>query len=75
MPITAAGCSRSALSGKGREAQSTAFFKTPGMEALYSGVLKSNASAAAISSRRFRTEAGGSVSWSSSKGGICASSR
>ena len=35
----------------GREAQSMAFFRTPGIEKFYSGVAISNASAAAMRSR------------------------
>jgi len=34
----------------GREAQSMAFFRAPGMDLLYSGVMNSTASAAAIAS-------------------------
>ena len=34
-PMTAAGLPRSALAGKGRDAQSTAFFSWPGIDALY----------------------------------------
>ena len=40
-----------ALSGKGREAQSIAFLRPPGIEALYSGVLITTASADAIASQ------------------------
>ena len=51
-PITAAGTLRSAGSENGREAQSTAFFSTPGIEALYSGVANSRASASRIAARQ-----------------------
>ena len=60
-PITATGLSRSALSGKGREAQSIAFLSTPGIEALYSGVAISSASAAAIARAGPRTAAGARI--------------
>ena len=49
--MTAAGLSRSALSGNGRDAQSSAFFSTPGIDALYSGVAIRTASAASMASR------------------------
>ena len=51
-PASATGLLRSELSGKGREAQSIAFFSCPGIEPLYSGVEIRTASAAAILSRR-----------------------
>ena len=70
-PTTAAGRPRSALSGKGRDAQSIAFLSWPGTDALYSGVANSSASASAIASRRRRTGSGaGSTSRSASYGGI-----
>src|SRR5687767_897438 len=68
-PITAEGLSLRTLSGNGREAQSSAFLRPPGTEALYSGVAISSASAASISSSRYCTTAGGSDSRSSSKMG------
>jgi hypothetical protein len=42
----------------GREAQSMAFFSTPGTEKLYSGLTKRSASAAAISRRNRSTDGG-----------------
>ena len=51
-PTTATGLPRSALSGNGREAQSSAFLSTPGIEPLYSGVEIRTPSASAIASRR-----------------------
>src|SRR5919107_1428001 len=68
-PITAAGFSLRTLSGNGREAQSSAFLRPPGTEALYSGVAINSASAASTSSRKSLTEAGGSDSRSSPKMG------
>ena len=56
--LTALGFARRTLSGNGRDAQSSAFFSTPGMEALYSGVAMSSASAAAICARSTSTAAG-----------------
>jgi hypothetical protein len=47
-PTTATGLFRSTFVATGRETQSIAFFSWPGMEALYSGVEKSTASAVAI---------------------------
>src|SRR5206468_2225186 len=47
-PTTTTGLFRSAFVANGREIQSIAFFKCPGMDALYSGVAKSTASAFAI---------------------------
>src|SRR5665213_1943661 len=45
-PITATGLlARAEVAGVGREAQSTAFFRTPGIDPLYSGVTKRTASA------------------------------
>ena len=44
-PITATGLLRSALSGNGRDAQSSAFLSWPGSEELYSGVAIRTASA------------------------------
>src|SRR2546426_8664557 len=73
-PITATGLLRRGLSPTGREAQSTAFFSTPGIDALYSGVANSTASARAIAPRRWTTGAGPSpTSSSSSYGGIALS--
>jgi len=66
-PITAAGRPRSALSGKGREAQSMAFLSCPGIEALYSGVASSRPSAAAIPRRRAATAAGAGTTSKSSE--------
>ena len=64
-PMTTAGLARSAFSGNGREAQSSAFFSAPGIEELYSGVLMRTASAAASASRSAATVAGGGLtSWS-----------
>ena len=51
-PITATGLLRSGFPCSGREAQSTAFLSTPGIEELYSGVANSTASARSIASRR-----------------------
>jgi len=47
-PITAAGMWSKEFSPHGRDAQSIAFFKAPGIERLYSGVTKSTAATAAI---------------------------
>src|SRR5215213_7078780 len=72
-PTIATGLPRSELSGNGREAQSIAFFSTPGTDALYSGVLISTASASAIAARRRSTGPGpGVTSASSSNGGSSA---
>src|SRR4051794_5369637 len=49
-PITPAGMWWKEFCPHGREAQSMAFFKAPGMERLYSGVTNSTASEAAIAS-------------------------
>ena len=49
----------------GREAQSMAFFNCPGIDALYSGVANSRASASAIAARRTAIRGGGSTSSSS----------
>jgi hypothetical protein len=57
-PITATGLLRQALSGNGRDAQSTAFLRAPGIEPLYSGVAIRIASAAAIARRSRSTAAG-----------------
>jgi hypothetical protein len=57
-PITAAGVPVSALSPAGREAQSSAFFSTPGIEWLYSGVAIRTASASRIASRSASTASG-----------------
>ena len=65
-PITATGLSRKALSGNGRDAQSTAFLRPPGIEPLYSGVAIRTASAAAIVRRSRSTAAGGRSPSSSS---------
>ena len=68
-PITATGLFWSTVLARGREAQSIAFFSTPGMEALYSGVAISRASADAIARQRSATGAGArSVSLSASTG-------
>jgi hypothetical protein len=64
-PTTAAGLPRRGLVACGREAQSRAFLRTPGMEALYSGVATRTASAPAIASRSAVTGAG-AISTSSS---------
>ncbi|CAA9519710.1 MAG: hypothetical protein AVDCRST_MAG45-2418 [uncultured Solirubrobacterales bacterium] len=58
-PMTAAGLLRRALSGYGREAQSSAFFSAPGGEALYPGVAMSSASASRMAWRSSRTARGG----------------
>src|SRR3989442_1388452 len=69
-PITAMGLPRSELSGKGREAQSSAFLSTPGIDPLYSGVAITSPSAPAIASRSLATAGcAGSTSWSESYGG------
>ena len=69
--MIAAGLPARAESPWGREAQSIAFFKAPGAEALYSGVTINRASAASICSRRSSTDAGiESGSRSSLKPGI-----
>ena len=66
-PTTATGLPRRALSGNGREAQSSAFFSTPGIDPLNSGVEMSTPSASAIASRRRATGSGaGSTSRSAS---------
>ena len=57
-PIAAAGLPLRALWPAGREAQSSAFFSTPGIEWLYSGVATRTASAPRIASRSSRTAAG-----------------
>ena len=49
-PMTAAGLPRRTLSATGREAQSSAFLSTPGIEWLYSGVEMSTASARSMAS-------------------------
>ena len=54
-PTTATGLPRSGFVACGRDAQSSAFLSTPGIEALYSGVATSTASAPAIASRSART--------------------
>src|SRR5215217_2411836 len=70
-PTTSAGTPRSGLVACGREAQSRAFLRTPGSEALYSGVAISTASASAIASRSAWTASGaGSMSSSASYGGM-----
>src|SRR5450755_116871 len=52
-PITATGLlARAEVAGVGREAQSTAFFSTPGIDPLYSGVTKRTASASRIAAMR-----------------------
>ena len=56
-PITATGL-LPAGSASGREAQSTAFLSTPGIDELYSGVANSRASASAIARSRPTTGAG-----------------
>ncbi len=57
-PSTTTGLFLSAASARGREAQSTAFLITPGIEPLYSGVAISRPSAPAISSRSRATRLG-----------------
>ena len=64
-PITATGSLLSGFVATGRETQSIAFFSWPGIEALYSGVAKSTASASAIADRNLATVNGGGW-WSSS---------
>src|SRR5919109_667347 len=68
-PMTAEGLSRSTLSGKGRDAQSIAFFRAPGSDALYSGVAIKSASASSTASRNACTGSGGASSRSSSNAG------
>ena len=66
-PTTAAGLLRSGFVATGRETQSSAFFSTPGMDALYSGVAMRTASAPATAERSSATAAGASgpsSSWS-----------
>src|ERR1700753_582673 len=58
-PITATGLPRRQHSGNGRDAQSSAFFNTPGVEPLNSGVAIRTPSARAIASRNLAT--GGSA--------------
>ena len=58
-PATATGLSRRTFAGNGREAQSSAFLSAPGMEALYSGVAMSRASADAIAWRSATTRGDG----------------
>jgi hypothetical protein len=65
--MTAAGLLRSGFVAAGRETQSRAFLSWPGMDALYSGVAMSTASAAAKRERSSLTSAGApaaSSSWS-----------
>jgi hypothetical protein len=57
-PITATGLFRSGFEASGRETQSIAFFSTPGIDQLYSGVANRTASAPAIASRSEATPAG-----------------
>src|SRR5919201_1973262 len=57
-PTTATGLFRSTFVASGREAQSIAFLSWPGMDALYSGVANSTASALAIASFRRATLGG-----------------
>ena len=54
-PTTASGLPFSAPSPNGRDNQSIAFFSTPGMLPLYSGVTTSAASAPAAAARSART--------------------
>jgi hypothetical protein len=69
-PITATGLLRIGAVALGRDAQSIAFFRTPGIDELYSGVANRTASAPAIASRSSATPAGASpFSSSSSNGG------
>jgi hypothetical protein len=63
-PTTATGLLRSGLDFGGRETQSSAFFNTPGIDALYSGVANSTASASAIAAFSSVTAAG--PGWTSS---------
>ena len=56
--ITATGLLRTGDDSSGRETQSSAFFRTPGMDALYSGVAMSTPSASA-NARFRRCTAGG----------------
>src|SRR5215210_6541825 len=71
--MTATGLSRRTLSGNGREAQSKAFLSAPGIEALYSGVAMSTASAPSTAARKARTASGVIASRSSSYAGRPAS--
>ena len=76
MPVldesTATGLFRTGDSASGRDAQSSAFLSTPGIDELYSGVAISTASASSSASLRRRTDAGWSpgTSSSASYGGI-----
>ena len=65
-PITATGFSRQALSGNGRDAQSSAVLRPPGIEPLCSGVAIRTAPADAIVRRSRRTASGASGPSSSS---------
>jgi hypothetical protein len=70
-PITATGLLRSRLVASGRDTQSMAFFRTPGIDELYSGVANRTASALEIARLRSATAAGPSpISSSSQYGGI-----
>src|SRR3954447_5368599 len=69
-PITATGLPFSGVSASGRETQSSAFFRWPGIEWLYSGVAKITASAAAMRSLSRWTEPTCDLSSSSSYGGM-----
>ena len=69
---TAAGLFSTGDSASGREAQSSAFLSTPGIDELYSGVAINTASASASASLKRRTGAGWAPGKSSSAsyGGI-----
>ena len=69
---TATGLFSTGDSASGREAQSSAFLSTPGIDELYSGVAISTASASSSASLNRRTAAGWSpgTSSSASYGGI-----
>jgi hypothetical protein len=56
--MTAAGRWSNEFCPHGREAQSMAFFRAPGMDRLYSGVTNRTASAAAIDALRVRASGG-----------------
>ena len=68
--MTATGLFRMAFVAGGRDTQSSAFLSAPGIDELYSGVVKNTASAARTASRIRETASGApSMSSSSSYGG------
>ena len=69
--MTVTGLLRSGLVASGRESQSIAFFRAPGIDELYSGVAKKTASASATAARICATASGPlSTSSSSSYAGM-----